>query len=71
MNWINKQKERRTTTTSQGNNNTTSIGVTMTAYVNKVGQDGYVTILIDGRGKERYGLYMYTKLTLLGMDRLH
>ncbi|MBI0096550.1 MULTISPECIES: hypothetical protein [Gilliamella] len=68
MNWINKQKERRTTTTSQGNNNTTSIGVTMTAYVNKVGQDGYVTILIDGRGEKKHGLYMYTKLTLLGIN---
>ena len=68
MNWINKQKERRTTTTSQGNNNTTSIGVTMTAYVNKVGHDGYVTVLIDGEGKQGKGLYMYTKLTLLGIN---
>ena len=68
INWINKQKERRTTTTSQGNNNTTSIGVTMTAYVNKVGHDGYVTVLIDGEGKQGKGLYMYTKLTLLGIN---
>ena len=68
INWINKQKERKTTTTSQGDNNTTSIGVAMTAYVNKVGQDGYVAALIDGKGDEKCGLYMYTKLTLLGIN---
>jgi len=54
INWINKQKERKTTTTSQGDNNTTSIGVVMTVYVNKVGQDGYVTAYIDGEGKENF-----------------
>ncbi|WP_294834085.1 hypothetical protein [uncultured Gilliamella sp.] len=68
MNWVNKQKERKTTTTLQGNNNITSIGVTMAAYVNKVADDGYVTVLLDGEGEVRFGLYMYTKLTLFGIN---
>ena len=66
INWINKQKERKTTTTSQGDNNTTSIGVAMTAYVNKVGEDGWVTIIVEGEYKP---IYKYTKLTLLKLNK--
>ena len=40
----------------------------MTAYVNKVANDGYITVYLDGEGTVQFGLYMYTKLTLLGIN---
>ena len=68
--WINKKRaeKEKTTTTLQGNNNPTKIKIVgaMTAYVNKVGQDGWVTIKV---GEKNKSIYKYTKLTLTELDK--
>jgi hypothetical protein len=70
MNWINKQKAGQTTITQQGNNNVISIGIAMTAYVNKVGEDGWVLIRVH-RNQKKYAICKYTKLTLMSLNDKH
>lgn len=70
MEWVNgkiaEKKAKKTTTTGQ-NRHLQRVAVTRTAYVNKVGSDGWISVKIEKTGSIK-SVCKFTKFTLLDVN---